>query len=511
MVYSLNYVGQLQAKSHNTKSTKRHTETVRFIGTHGALHNDRSIRESRPELQESYVTSKETYNMVHGSYTPVNESFKMVHGTYVQVNESLRNVYGSHIIVNESLKKIDAFITLKDSLRTTNESAIPTNESFRPVNDDYMKTFKCVCIKGKYGSQKLVVYNSLVSRSSYIGHFPIEYKRSRVPVSLKLKKTIAYFIPTRWPHNFFHNIDDALVPTYLLLRDTNQLGNQSNVLFEKQLSPSQMYRGCAAPKICNVVEAFFRLLPLKWPPIRYGYAKQGVCYRYGVVYTKHILNNTHFVRDRSQRKINFRREMAEYVKKASGIAYTNHSVCPHKRKKSQLLVTIIEREMTRKIINIASLKTRLTKGGVKNIHIAKMAKMTMLAQLQLVHCSDVLIGAQGAGLIWALYMKPHSALIELAWPEVHEKAGFFYNKMFRNDSSITVFPFEIKKNDVHFIATRRHLATWFREVNIKVNETYMLSTLKNIFSIIRSKRSGNIKQSYLRSDQGLSKILHSSE
>ncbi len=364
----------------------------------------------------------------------------------------------------------------------------PDTALIRPVNDNYMKTLEYVCVQGQLSDQKLIVYNSLAdTNSTYMGHFPVKYKRRGIPsVFTYHKETVAFFIPTRWPNNFFHNIEDALVPAYLLIRDTNRLIKKPNVLYEKVLSYRRTPE-CQPPNICNIVTPFMKLLPIKWPPTRFGHAKSKICYRYGVVHIQTLLTNDfHIFRDRSQRKVLARREIARYIHRESDII--DNMVCPNKDANSDEIVTIIQREGTRKITNIGKVKARLIRGGVKKVIIAKMEEMTMVEQVHLVYCTDVLVGAHGAGLMWTMFMQPNTALIELAWPDIHENVGFFYTKMFINDSSTFVFPLRIGVNDVTVMPDKRLSPHWFRFVTIKVNEGQLLSTTTKALATIRLKR-----------------------
>ncbi len=86
-------------------------------------------------------------------------------------------------------------------------------------------------------------------------------------------------------------------------------------------------------------------------------------------------------------------------------------------------ITLIQRTI-RKIINIKQLKQVAIKLGFTNISIVYFERLTVLGQYQLVRCTDILIGINGAALQWALFMKPKSGLVEL----YYSNFKVFYNK-----------------------------------------------------------------------------------
>jgi len=51
--------------------------------------------------------------------------------------------------------------------------------------------------------------------------------------------------------------------------------------------------------------------------------------------------------------------------------------------------------------------------------------MSVTEQLSTVASSDILVGVQGAGLQWAIFMSPNFTLIEIVWPQKYW--GVFYS------------------------------------------------------------------------------------
>jgi len=52
--------------------------------------------------------------------------------------------------------------------------------------------------------------------------------------------------------------------------------------------------------------------------------------------------------------------------------------------------------------------------------------MSVTDQLSTVASSDILVGVQGAGLQWAIFMPPKSTLIEIVWPQKYWGAYYSF-------------------------------------------------------------------------------------
>ena len=87
-------------------------------------------------------------------------------------------------------------------------------------------------------------------------------------------------------------------------------------------------------------------------------------------------------------------------------------------------VTIIQRKLDRRILNIEELTLTLEREGYNNTHVVDMATLSIKEQMQLARCSDVLIGIQGAALHWGFFMRPGTGFVEIAWPQ--KLWGFYY-------------------------------------------------------------------------------------
>ena len=97
-------------------------------------------------------------------------------------------------------------------------------------------------------------------------------------------------------------------------------------------------------------------------------------------------------------------------------------------------ISLIQRHY-RRILNIEELREGLYKAGFQNINILTFEDMMLKQQMQTVYCTDIMVGVYGAGLQWALFMKPGSGLLELGWH--HWDPGWYAN-MFRYYQEFTV-------------------------------------------------------------------------
>jgi len=77
-------------------------------------------------------------------------------------------------------------------------------------------------------------------------------------------------------------------------------------------------------------------------------------------------------------------------------------------------LVIIKREF-RRIVNIDDLKKAAMAVGFKNVQIVEFEKMSVKEQMTLAANCGTMVGVQGAGLQWAIFMLPGSTLIEISW------------------------------------------------------------------------------------------------
>ena len=63
-------------------------------------------------------------------------------------------------------------------------------------------------------------------------------------------------------------------------------------------------------------------------------------------------------------------------------------------------VSIQQRSEYRMILNIEEILNATQSMGYKAVKVVDFAKLDFVEQLRTVHCTDILIGVQGAGLTW---------------------------------------------------------------------------------------------------------------
>ena len=120
------------------------------------------------------------------------------------------------------------------------------------------------------------------------------------------------------------------------------------------------------------------------------HAAPEVCYPYGVFGWK---------------PVGFQ-ELAGYLVKHFNF---NEDTCP-----KEPTGTFIERQH-RKVTNMVELVSVTKKLGLRT-QVVSLEKLTVLEQYATIRCTDVLVGVQGAGLQWAMFMRRKRALIELCFP-----------------------------------------------------------------------------------------------
>ena len=77
-------------------------------------------------------------------------------------------------------------------------------------------------------------------------------------------------------------------------------------------------------------------------------------------------------------------------------------------------IVIIQRNR-RLILNVDDLKQAAFSMGYNNTIVIDLEDMTVQEQYQLIRCTRILIGINGAGLQWGMFMPPKSGLIELSF------------------------------------------------------------------------------------------------
>ncbi|PSR85801.1 hypothetical protein BD289DRAFT_367971 [Coniella lustricola] len=110
-------------------------------------------------------------------------------------------------------------------------------------------------------------------------------------------------------------------------------------------------------------------------------------------------------------------------------AYGDSGLPSNSEDKDKVVVTFIDRRGQRKLVDmdghIAALRDRYEDNGEQHvvIHVVDLAALPFPEQVKLVRNSDVLAGVHGAGLTHGLWMKEHSAMVEILPEDLNHK-GF---------------------------------------------------------------------------------------
>jgi len=251
--------------------------------------------------------------------------------------------------------------------------------------------------------KKIVVYNSQIdgfrlldtntnpsTRDESPSTWPIHYTTQNIPdTSTLITSHPAYFVATSCLGNLYHFWHDITLGLYKLLKKSNRLGSVvKNQLYYRMPMIKYMEARCFTHT--RYQDILFALSVRRFHDV-YHAADNHVCY------TNAVFGN---IGSAGQR------EVVNYL-----LRFTNRSdeMC------TPGTITIVQR-VARKILNIEALVNAIK--HIPNTHTQVVIFEhipNMLEQLRIVRCTDLLIGVQGAGLQWAMFMRPNTALLELYW------------------------------------------------------------------------------------------------
>ena len=83
---------------------------------------------------------------------------------------------------------------------------------------------------------------------------------------------------------------------------------------------------------------------------------------------------------------------------------------------TQYYVTFLQRQSTRKILNINQLMDLAKRAGLKNIRLEYFEGKTIPEQMRIIHCTAVYVGVQGAALTWYAFLPRNAVLLEILYP-----------------------------------------------------------------------------------------------
>ena len=220
-----------------------------------------------------------------------------------------------------------------------------------------------------------------------------------IPAQYKVENSTAVFTTLAQPDNLYHFWHDMFKYVYATVQLIGKLNSRIRLLYWLPL-------GKKIPKIhcCDMRRYQILMKGMKFESsISYLSVPSGTCFQMAVFGQ---------VDPTSQEGIS----AASNVRNGLGI---NRSRCPLNQ------VLIIKRG-NRRILNIEELKTSAEQLGYNNTKIIRFETLPVVKQLYEVSCARVLIGVQGQGLAWSIFMPPGALVIEISWPDKYWPR--FYNR-----------------------------------------------------------------------------------
>ena len=254
--------------------------------------------------------------------------------------------------------------------------------------------------------KQIVIYNQAETKQKSI-EMNIYKSRTKIDIFFKegppnsthiyISSYPAYFLHVHCMGNLYHMWVEFIVGLYGILKDTNRLeSNERNqVILLNAMHTSEM-------KQCNNHKKFSFLIETLGVRADHNsyHAFNGICYRNAVFGLKPF--NLRYSQE----------EIITYIKKHISVTVPK---CKPKT------ITIIQRTH-RRILNIDQLKTAAIELGLTNTNIFNFEKIPVDKQYQIIRCTHILIGINGAALQWNLFMEKGHGLFELSWKEF----GFFF-------------------------------------------------------------------------------------
>lgn len=302
------------------------------------------------------------------------------------------------------------------------------NYGFHPVNEKGVYSFWNVCIEARsefiqretdflgqkirfQETKQIVIYNSFYrdgvqkvyvagSHNSPWNQWDIRFSRNPIPSTHAFHNTTAFFVVQTCPVNFHHFWIDEFVPLFCVIKKANRLqpGSRNQIIYRL---PTNLTKDsiCGCYNKTTFEEVLFSLYTTTFHDVFY-HMNTNTCYSSGVFGISAVIDSPRIIVEHT-------------------LKYMNISV-----HQEEGYVTIIQRNF-RRIININELMQAINSLGFRNMRVVNLETMGVVEQAKIAASSRVMIGVQGAGLQWAVFMPPGSSLIEIAWPYKHW--GFYFN------------------------------------------------------------------------------------
>ena len=286
------------------------------------------------------------------------------------------------------------------------------------------------------GSSVIVIYNPTARRhcrgirrlnvagslNTLRNHWDVESRSSAVPQGHTVIHETAFFVVQTCPANLHHFFQDEFMPLFSVMHKLKRIEMSAG------LSNHVLYRSPGELNSCSDLkryEFFLQLLNVNMSHDVYYNTPPNTCFSRGVFGTNDLLPKQDA------------RWPIDFIKAKQ----TKNISCVHN---SSSLV-IIQREY-RNILNVDDLKGVAMSLTGYTTQVVAFHALSVQEQLAVASCSQVMVGVQGAGLQWAMFMNSGSTLIEIAWPEKHWD---FYYRIFLEPYGINVVQFAVGGSDIH--------------------------------------------------------------
>ena len=279
-------------------------------------------------------------------------------------------------------------------------------------------------------TKKIVVYNALSTTTEIVpgnfgqeagsvtAQFPVEFRKEKPPRNLSITDATALFVGATCEANIDHFLLDEFLPLFSTLNRLHILPPKDTakyIFYHQDLHSFRRSMGLNGG-ICHDPTRYESLLNAIglaaeaqvywgkysiWGEVNKAPLPPSMCFSRGVVprskpYSPHIALN-----------------FVEKELRLSQNLSTRH--CG----KSQ--VTVLQRQSTRRILNVDAVVDVFRRMGFERIEVVSFEMLTVLEQLAIVKASIVLVGTFGAGLAWSGILHEKAALVEILWPDLPRK------------------------------------------------------------------------------------------
>lgn len=258
---------------------------------------------------------------------------------------------------------------------------------------------KRIVVYGHWGSsnRSLAVGGS---SNSVFNRWDINLMVDPIPKGHTVLDRTAFFVVQTCPGNFHHFWEDEFrnlfSTVYKMGRLLPNLTNQVLYKLPGDLAPEDM--GCFNTSTYSSV-----LKTLHIDPVHDAFYRipDKTCFKDAVFGVANFLPNNS-------------RMAVDHVLKSFNI---DRAAC------QKNVLTVIQRTY-RRILNPADLMKVAEEVGFSNVQLVTLEELSVEQQAKVAACSRVIVGVQGAGLEWAIFMKEKSTLLEISWPKKFWAAYF---------------------------------------------------------------------------------------